>query len=266
MTQFTAQEIKEKLFEMLCIFTSYCDDNNIQYFLSGGTLLGAIRHKDFIPWDDDIDLIVPRPDYLKLVGLCNGITLKERYKFIGYELGDRKLSFIKMIDTKIKVYKELSSNDNNLWIDIFPIDGLPNDEENRNKVLDNATKLKRMVGFSFARIGTGESIAKSILKIPAVVYCKAIGTESLINKIHELAISNDYDKANKVADLAWCCGRKECLDKEEYMVPTDVLFHGQYFHAPQCWDKYLTQMYGNYMELPPVSKQENHVMNAYSSN
>ena len=117
-------ECKEVIFSILKEFADFCDSNKLKYYLAYGTILGAIRHKDFIPWDDDIDVYMPRPDYIRFKTL-----FKERYSGAKYQLrSDQKnkvdLPFEKVMDMTTIVDTKMNDVDHHLWIDIFPLDGL----------------------------------------------------------------------------------------------------------------------------------------------
>lgn len=129
MKRLTANETKIEKLKILTEFDKLCKKYNLRYSLAGGTLLGAIRHKGFIPWDDDIDVCMPRIDYMKLQKIFNNTS--NEFKLVSNILENIDAPFSKIINEKFIVI----SNDNNsnldkyLWIDILPVDGLPNDKK-----------------------------------------------------------------------------------------------------------------------------------------
>ena len=264
LTKLNENEVKERLFNILLRFADYCDIHSLKYLLCGGTLLGAIRHKDFIPWDDDIDVIMPRPDYFKLIEEEKRCPLGDGLMLTGYELKNYLIPFMKVIDTNTVIEEKLVTNDKNLWIDIFPVDGMPDDVAAAEKILASANRLKSLWGFAASKFGTGTNKYKAIGKIPLQIYAKLIGCERITKKLFKLAPQFDYDTSNNVAAVAWSCGKGELFKKTEYIETTaEVEFHGHMFHAPGCWDKYLKSMYGNYQELPPENKRHGHIMDVY---
>ena len=120
MRQLTPKEIKVKELELLLKFAAYCDKNNLRYVLAGGTLLGAVRHKGFIPWDDDIDVMMPRSDYERFFSIC-----KKDFSCTELSMGNTCFPFGKILDDSVLIIDQYSNENRCLWIDIFPIDGLP---------------------------------------------------------------------------------------------------------------------------------------------
>lgn len=258
MKQLSSCEIKEYIFAILCEFAQFCDDNGIRYYLSGGTMLGAIRHKGFIPWDDDIDVLVPRPDFDRLHKLLKEKSIKPYYRLEGYTAGIGYYPFAKLVDTRTKVINEYSSVDNHLWIDIFPMDGLPDDIESSDEALRFATPLKINYNRAYAKIGKGKNLFRTLGKIPLKIYLNAFGLKNTTKKIDALARKYPFEESEYVAGIAWSVGPKERMRREDYVPVVDVEFNGKMFHAPACWDTYLKQMFGDYMTLPPEDQRINH--------
>lgn len=124
MKKIETEEMKKLELDMLIDVAKFCDENDIRYYLSGGTLLGAVRHKGFIPWDDDIDISMPRPDYLKFVSTYNGSS--EFYQVQSIENNDKYWrTFAKVFDTRTYLKEDairMPKDGNGVFIDIFPID------------------------------------------------------------------------------------------------------------------------------------------------
>ncbi len=258
MRQLDSDEIKKYTFNILCDFAEFCDKNGIRYYLSGGTMLGAIRHKGFIPWDDDIDVLVPRPDFDRMHTILKETHVKPYYKLEGYNAGVGYYPFAKLVDVRTKVINEYSTVDNNLWIDIFPMDGLPDDIESCDEILSFASPLKINYNRAFAKVGKGKNIIRTIGKIPIKIYLNLFGLKKVTKKIDTLARKYPFEESEYVAGIAWSVGPRERMRREDYVPMVDVEFNGKLFHAPACWDTYLKQMFGDYMKLPPEDQRINH--------
>lgn len=256
------QQIKENIYEILYDFATYCDTYKLRYYLCGGTLLGAIRHKDFIPWDDDIDVLMPRPDYIQLHETLKSCPLRKRYQFLSLENRNSIYPFGKIVDLSTAVESSLSCLDKHLWIDIFPMDGTPVSQKESNNFLKKAHRLKKWHIWS-SMLVIGPLTLKKILKIPVVLAAHLAGAEYFAAKLQELACQYDFEKSEYVAGVAWSCGPGERMKKDKFLPTTEVLFHGGKFHAPECWDFYLKSMYGEYNQLPPEDKRNTHMIKAY---
>ena len=127
-------EIKSIELEILKEFNAFCQKNNLRYNLAGGTLLGAIRHKGFIPWDDDIDVCMPRPDFCRLISEYKGEDSKLKLVYRGIDGYDAPFAKIIRTDTFVKNRFSSRETDKHLWIDIFPVDGLPENIEEVKKI------------------------------------------------------------------------------------------------------------------------------------
>ena len=133
MKEMSLQEIKKIELNLLIEFDKLCKKNNLYYTLCGGTLLGAVRHKGFIPWDDDIDVIMPRGDYDKLLNEDN-IDKTELPKYVeiaNWKMGNMNYPFMKFMDKRTIINPKYvdDNKSNKIWIDVFPIDGNPKDEK-----------------------------------------------------------------------------------------------------------------------------------------
>ena len=128
MKRLNLDEIKDIELSLLIEFDKLCKKNGLYYTLCGGTLLGAVRHRGFIPWDDDIDILMPRPDYDRLLNnlYIDRRTLPTHMEFVSWKEGSSNFLFIKLMDNRTKVvvdYLNPALGGKHIWIDIFPIGG-----------------------------------------------------------------------------------------------------------------------------------------------
>lgn len=266
MKKLELSEIKQIELNILLCFRQFCEENHLRFSLAGGTLLGAIRHHGFIPWDDDIDVCMPRPDYEKLLKLFKG---NERYKLVSNELGNCSIPFAKMLDMNTQIDSKYADQEgiNHLWIDIFPVDGLPENMVEVEQVYKNCNFYRTIFMLNDAKLGEGTTTArkyaKYILKPLAVIY----GKGRSIHKIESIAERCPYETSNYVGIITWgLYGAGERMPKNEFEKFVEVEFEGEKFPAFSCWDSYLHGLYHDYMKLPPIEKRKTHDMEAYLIN
>lgn len=256
------KEIQQLELEIMKDVHRFCKENNIKYYLSGGTLLGAIRHKGFIPWDDDIDIIMPRPDYERFIKEYK--SKKPYYTLTCIQNNSQHLfTFAKLFDSRtIKIEKGLdysNANRGGVEIDIFPMDGLPKDENKSDRYFKNQKNIFRCYSLAVGELKNSKNIFKKILKYIPLKVCKFIGKEYFINLINNRAKKYNFNDSEYVAcSIVPYYGNKERILKEDYINQIEVEFESEVFYAPKGYHKYLSNLYGNYMELPPKEKRVTH--------
>ena len=252
-----------------------CDENNIKFYLAYGTLLGAIRHGGFIPWDDDVDVIMSRPDYNKLVELNRREKIfNAPYSMICGEDNTLYLPYMKIIDTSTKVIEDYLNNDadRSLWVDVFPMDGISGDGKEIENILKKGRYYRRLLFWNYVRLDyKGTSLPRRIAKVFAVAYAKCVGAGRCKEKIIELAAKTPYESADFVLDVVADEHRLmhvhgKAIPKTEYEKSTKVNFEGYSFYTIENYDAYLKFYYGDYMKLPPAEKQVGHEMNVFALN
>lgn len=263
MRKLNSNEVKEKLFEILTVFADFCDENKLQYYICGGTLLGAVRHKDFIPWDDDIDVLMPRPDYTRLCELMRGKEVKQHYKLISFEYGNLAYPISKFIDENLPADPYYNGIDRYLWIDVFPMDGLPGNEKEDVDYLKKVGKVKARFGLATTKLLSGSTKRKIVLSFPFKLFYHMIGREKYAMQLDQMAKAYPFDHSDYIAGIAWANGPRERVTRSKFVPVIDLEFHGRKFHSPAGYDEYLTNMYGDYMQLPPESKRKNHKITVF---
>ena len=259
MRELSLRELREIEIEILKMFRDFCNENNIQYFLSNGTLLGAVKYGGFIPWDDDVDLFVPRGDYDRMLALFKD---SERYKLLAFERNSAyRYPFAKLCDMTTRKVEEGYNNGAEIGvdIDIFPLDAWASDLPIAKK---EVTRMKLYM-FCLGLIKLGRPDSTNVLKCCATAIlmgmCKLLGSEFFIRRIIKLSRKCNVSHSRYVGCKAWCIyGTKEVIPAEVFADVTYVEFEGETFPAPIGYDTYLTSLYGDYRSDPPKEKQKTH--------
>ena len=268
MNRMTLKEIQQNELALMTAFDEIARKHGLRYSLCAGTLLGAVRHKGFIPWDDDIDVMMPRPDYEKLVRLNRKDNLwPEHLKFCCAEDGTLEAPYGKLFDLRTKVVeKNYTQKDvQSLWIDIFPVDGVPTDIQARRRHYRKAMMLCRMNVATVVRNGYGSSgliiILKDLFMKPAA---RAIGRKRIAEMQKKHALQFPFGKTELCGMVTWAYdGPGQAVPYEEYDRLTELPFEDKRFYCLSCWDKNLSGIFGDYMQLPPEEDRITHDLEAY---
>lgn len=266
MIRLTKKQIQEKELEMLLEFDRYCKENCLRYYLAGGTLLGAIRHHGFIPWDDDIDICMPRTDYEELLLKIINSPISSAVEVCEPSFNNLDVPFCKLFANNTMVINKFIGDiaNSRLWIDIFPVDGLPDDLKEVAQVYKKCDFYRKMLLLCDAKLGEGTTSfrkwSKYILKPLSNIY----GKKNLLNRLIEIGKTMPYKTSNYVGIVtSGLYGIGERMLKSEFEKAVEVEFEGHKFPAFSCWDSYLHGLYGDYMQLPPVEKRKTHEMEVY---
>lgn len=251
--EISIEEIKALLVEALQSFHDFCEENGLRYYLSGGTLLGAIRHGGFIPWDDDIDLIMPRPDYIKFIGMTKD-GLKGHYS-VQSVYSDKKYiyPFVKVCDTRTSLleFRHKNSTGSGIFIDIFPMDGISDDDVDFGKQLKKILFLRKLSKYAGTAIYHSDNLLLTLPRLLVVGLCKLVGSARINKKIDRVAQSLDFSVQEKVAVVVWGYDKREKNDKAKFLPRQKAKFEGKEFWISAGYDTYLRGLYGDYMKLPP---------------
>ena len=262
------KEIQYEEKKILDEVVNFLNKNKINYFLCGGSLLGAIRHKGFIPWDDDIDIAIPRPDYNKLQELIkkNNI-LSESLYFHSYELGNLNMPFTKVYNHSIEIYdwRYTDKYEKYLWVDIFPVDGMPDTDDETIKLFKKRDFWKKILSYrkmSLKCIFMNKNVFTNILKYLLKIIFLILPEKFLPKKIINLNKCN-YVDSSYTGVYTWGYGPRERMKKEIFEEYILVDFEGTKYNGLKNYDKYLTNVYGDYMKLPPKEKRITHSFKAW---
>lgn len=260
-------ELKQLQIEILNVVHEFCVENNINYFLDCGTLIGAIRHKGYIPWDDDIDVGMLRVEYEKFVRLFNTNVRNKRYKLLCVEIDDTySYAFGKVIDTETVLYepdkqgKKIAVN-----VDVFPYDNASNDNtkvklhyKKRDfwRALNIAHSQRNDVEKGFLR-----ALAFNTLHLLTIPFSKNYFARKMSNNAQRYNHSETGRVGNFTGYTVMIC------DKDVFSSYIDWEFERKKYKIPIGYDKWLKASYGDYMRIPPPEKrQSTHHFEAYYVN
>lgn len=255
MRKLELHEIQRILLNVMIDFDLFCKEHQLTYYMIGGTALGAYRHSGFIPWDDDIDVGMPRDDYEKLLKLNKRIG--NTYELTNYRNAkncDFVLTRIYIPGTEIdNPYLRKAKIDKRLYFDIFPLDYIPESSEERRKHKKRIAFLKTALSFVDYKDYQRGKIKSAVRKVLSVCLLPA---RNLI--LHCLnSCMAQYDNEGYLCSLASQYSyEKQAFAADVYGRPCEYLFEGHLFKGPQKMEAYLAQLYGaDFMELPPAEKR-----------
>lgn len=262
--QMTTEEIKDSIFYVFKDIIGYCEEHNLKYSLAFGTLLGAIREKGFIPWDIDMDIFMPRPDYDYFLKnykpKTSNITIFDHDKYSNYHF-----NWAKIVDNRTicdEHYKGYKNNPYGCYVDICPLDGI--DDKNEKRIMKKSHILRYTVGASLIKpsklFPLHYNIGIVILNILAGWWPR----QGKIAKVDKLCREIPYDTAEKVTCIA--PGDKYYYIFDKSIVEDTVWgeFEGVQCRIPRDYEAFLTNKYGDYMTPPPLNKRKDfHTFNYY---
>ena len=255
--EMTLNDKQKASLDTLKHFRDYCEDNHITYYLAYGTLLGAVRHKGFIPWDDDVDVWIPRPDYEKFIsGYCD---VTGRFRLVTcFSDKDYILPYGKLDNGRTaRLNKDGSIDKRGIGIDLFPLDGIPQNIDLAKKefIRQNNKFLKeinRLYSYALLPLDSAVNAAKSLVG-------KAAKITGLINRKTRQIAKKMYDEEYGECDIVACVtgihsGRFLPFEKK-WFSSEKLEFEGELFNCPRDYDIVLKQIYGDYMTMPSEEKR-----------
>jgi len=238
-----------------------CEKYHVTYYMIGGTLLGAVRHGGYIPWDLDIDIAMEREEYDRFKTICLS-ELDNKYAYVDYcsdPRHDRPHALISKIGTRLEFKYDAVNRrkgKREIYLDVFPLDNAPNDQELRQK---QAKHLKFLQRLKVYRMPYSYSYKwwRRYAHYVASVLLSWIPIRT-INRIQQ----DQMKKYDSVATTHICsmasqyAYSKQCMPREIYGEPVLLPFEGRMYYAPAKYEEYLTRIYGDYMKLPPLEKRK----------
>ena len=262
MSNETLKSLQEGELEILKKFIEVCEILHLRYFLDSGTLLGAIRHEGFIPWDDDIDVTMPRPDYE--VFLEKGQQYLGKRYFVQTNITDPEYTntYAKIRDSETTFIESAVKNRNinhGLYIDIFPYDGYETNRKIRN-FLDK--KIEALLNIQIMKYYTMPfkqiSFKERVMQILSDCLFGSYTLEKVLQRKEKIHKRYKYEDKEIIKCFSYFSTTNITYDKKTFGDGIIKKFEKLDVKVPEKFDKYLTIMYGDYKKLPPIEKQKPH--------
>lgn len=260
------KKVQELTINLLKVFVNICEENNLRYYFTGGALIGVLRHNGFIPWDDDIDVGMPRKDYDKFIEI-----LKRRMPE-GYGICNRETDsnwnfamsqFIDM-ESEIEIHLAEQPRKAHIWIDVFPLDGLPSGKIARWLRVKNILMHRYLV--QIAHIGTQvdanrnrplyEKLILRICKIMRVE--KILNTKFILDHMEKVLRKCDFYESEYAGNMLGRYREREVVLKKYFGTPKKGVFETLEINIPENSHELQVALYGDYMKLPPENERVAH--------
>ena len=259
-TQSEQKEIQLGIFENV---HGFCCKHGLRYFMADGTLLGAVRHKGYIPWDDDIDIVMPRADYQRFIEICAREPIADNLSVASINnRPDCIYPFVKVYRNDTVVIEHTSTTcETGVWLDIFPLDNMSDDYDEAVRLFN---RIKRLRTIKDAELWASNKAVPCWKRVILIAYGSILRTvfplNRVLSKIEKRAKSFASDKMSKYVCVVvlGVYGLSEIMESSAYDDVVMLEFEGQQRYAPKDWDYVLKQLYNEYMVLPPLEKRITH--------
>lgn len=254
------KELRGIQMDILSYVDNVCHEQNIQYSISGGSLIGAVRHKGFIPGDDDIDIMLTRQEYDKLVKSLSEAHKENAspYRILTHSISKEfQFPYAKVVDERTILKENVKGcKDFGVFVDVFPIDYLPERGKSllfaRMRLLYSLLILKRLT------MNKKRSFLKNAIIKTAQIVLVPVSSDRILDKMDAIARKAGHKCTDKMACLVWGYGKKEVVPADIHQKHCMLPFEDRFYMAITDYNTYLTNLYGDYMKLPPLDKQISH--------
>ena len=250
--------LQKKLLDMLEWYCAFCKKQGLNYYVAGGTLLGAARHKGFIPWDDDVDVCMPRPDYERFIKLTESMGGKYYVESPYSGSKDYLCPYVKIFDTTTTlIEKSRYPLVRGIFIDVFPVDGAGDTVDSGRAYYKK--KIDPLKMFQMARVTTvreGRSFGKNAFVTAShILPAWILDNKALAKKVDQRCRAKAYDDFEIVGNFMSTYREKSIFPKSMIGEYSDLEFEGLKVKGVQEYDAFLSMFYGDWRKLPPKEKQ-----------
>lgn len=263
--ELSIKETQSVSLEILHTIAELCEKEGLRYVLVYGTLIGAVRHHGYIPWDDDVDIMMPRPDYNKLLKYLKVhiSDYPDLRVFNREECKEYPYMITRISDDRYEIVMENEKPFGmGIFIDIYPYDGLG---KTKSEAVKYGLKGDRLSSLCFQAtrehfaMETTTSLFRKAIKYPVYVLSKIIGKDYFQNKLNKLAGVKDYENSEYVGCVVWLSKGKKGIFLRKWFDETIMMPFEKYeFRVPKEYDKILRHEYGDYLQLPPEKDRIGH--------
>lgn len=250
MRDISLKEMQRIELDLLMELDEVCKKHGLRYYIDGGTLLGAMCYEGFIPWDDDIDLKMPRPDYERLKGLTHEFPPHIKVRFPAKD--DCEYTFLKLIDTRTVLIEKNGNRTkrSGVYMDVLPMDGHPSDERECARHLKKLGRLNTLFHSSFGRFEGMRSSKSTAARIKGAVYALIYTPWGVFKRLERTAAKYSYDGSARVGLLVEGDPVRERFEKDWLEPPIELEFEGHMLPAPSGYRRHMELFYGPHVTKP----------------
>jgi lipopolysaccharide cholinephosphotransferase len=268
----STEEIQACELDILQAFDRFCDKHSLTYWIAYGTLIGAIRHRGFIPWDDDADVIMPIEDYRRLIDLSNaGERIGSHYQFAAHTVEDAQpyhAVFGKIYDrryclTEFQLRERLGFHEG-IYIDVLPLVGVPGEELGGRRMLRKIKRLNSLINLCTFKFGPSSTLISNVLRLASIIPARVAGYRYWLDRLTQIT---DRLPSHTATPTCFCPPYVSVIyPSEAFQESVKLEFAGAKFPAPKGWDELLRLDYGDYLQPPPPeSRVSVHFFEAFRS-